>query len=112
MLLIGFVLLPISFCENTRNTRVYRCVIESCSGWLLNKLPEVKSFILDDFERKYERTTFKRMPGRRPEAFFFSESGRILERIGIEDYTREELNKMMIEKGIPKNREFITRDEV
>ena len=27
-------------------------------------------------------------------------------------YFREELNKMMIEKGIPKNREFITRDEV
>ena len=30
----------------------------------LNKLPEVKRFIHEDLEKKYERTTFKKIPGR------------------------------------------------
>ena len=48
----------------------------------------MKAFISWDFETKYERTTFKKMPGRDPEALFYAESGRLVERLGIEDLTR------------------------
>ena len=49
----------------------------------------MKAFISWDFETKYERTTFKKMPGRDPEALFYAESGRLtVERLGIEALTR------------------------
>ena len=50
----------------------------------------MKAFISEDFETKYERTTFKSIPGRDPEALFWSESGRLVERMGLEDFTRFE----------------------
>ena len=48
----------------------------------------MKAFISGDFETKYERTTFKKIDGRDPEALFYSESGRLVERLGLEDLTR------------------------
>ena len=50
----------------------------------------MKAFISEDFETKYERTTFKSIPGRDPEALFWTESGRLVERMGLEDFTRFE----------------------
>jgi len=67
----------------------------------LNKLPEVKNFIYGDFESKYDRTVFKKIPGKAPEAIFYTQSGKELERLNIERFDREELNKMMVAKGIP-----------
>jgi len=67
----------------------------------LNKLPDVKNFIYGDFESKYERTTFKKIPGAPPVAIFYTQSGKELERVNIEKFDREELNKMMVSKGIP-----------
>lgn len=48
----------------------------------------MKAFISEDFETKYERTAFKSITGREPEALFYTESGRLAERIGLEDFTR------------------------
>jgi len=87
--------------EVWEDNSVYKCVIESCSGWRLNKLPEVKNFIYGDFESKYDRTVFKKIPGKAPEAIFYTQSGKELERLNIERFDREELNKMMVAKGIP-----------
>ena len=108
----------------------------------------MKAFISEDFENKYERTTFKSIPGRDPEALFYAESGRLVERTGLEDFTRfggtyvklldsasknalgfyynvvkkcfdifysinvfrEELNQLMIERGIPV-KEKLNRDD-
>ena len=42
---------------------IHSCKVESCAGWRLNKLPEVKRFIHEDLEKNYERTTFKKIPG-------------------------------------------------
>jgi len=67
----------------------------------LNKLPEVKQFIYGDFESKYDRTVFKKIPGKAPEVIFYTQSGKELERLNIEKFDREELNKMMVSKGIP-----------
>jgi len=66
----------------------------------LNKLPEVKQFIFEDFENKYERTTFKRMPGKSPEMIFLNANGEELERVDIAKMTRQELNNFIQAKGI------------
>ena len=55
---------------------------------LLFQLPEVKAFLYDDFEKKYVQTSFKKIPGRDPEALFYSKSGRLIERIALESFTR------------------------
>merc|ERR1712083_1286323 len=70
----------------------------------LKKLPEVKNFIYGDFESKYDRTVFKKIPGKAPEAIFFTQSGKEVERLNIEKFDRDELNKMMVAKGIPLKR--------
>ena len=67
----------------------------------MNKLPDVKNFIYGDFESKYDRTTFKKIPGKAPEAIFYTQSGKEVERLNIEKFDREELNRMMVAKGIP-----------
>jgi len=67
---------------------IFKCVIESCSGWRLNKLPDVKNFIYGDFESKYERTVFKKIPGKAPEAIFYTQSGKEMERLNIERFDR------------------------
>ena len=48
----------------------------------------MKAFIYGDFEKKFDRTEFKKIPGKSPEAIFFSESGRLVERVDLEPYTR------------------------
>ena len=52
------------------------------------QLPDVKNFIYGDFESKYERTVFKKIPGAPPVAIFYSQSGKELERINIEKFDR------------------------
>jgi len=87
----------VQFEDNT----IYRAVVESCAGWRLNKLPEVKSFIYGDFEAKFERTQFKKIPGKAPEIIFFNQGGKEIERINIEKMTRDELNQLLATKGYP-----------
>ena len=58
-------------------------------------------FIFGDFEAKYDRTRYKRIPGKAPEMIFYTRSDKELERLNIEKFDREELNKMLVAKGIP-----------
>ena len=74
--------------EEWEDNSVYKAIIESCSGWRLNKLPEVKNFIYGDFESKYDRTVFKKIPGKAPEMIFYTQSGKELERLNIEKFDR------------------------
>jgi len=78
----------------------------------LNKLPDVKNFIYGDFESKYERTVFKKIPGKAPEAIFYTQSGKEMERLNIERFDREELNRMMVAKGLPLKKSSPEHDEV
>lgn len=81
---------------------IFSARIESCAGWRLNKLPEVKTFIYEDFEKNYENSVFKKVPGKSPEMIFLNRNGEELERVDISKMTREELNKLMEAKGIAK----------
>merc|ERR1711910_202770 len=78
--------------------KVHSAVIESCGGWRLNKLPEVKSFIFGEFQTDYLRTSFTKIPGKSPEIVFYNAEKEELERIPIDKMTREELIQLMTEK--------------
>ena len=52
------------------------------------QLPDVKNFIYGDFESKYERTVFKKVPGAPPVAIFYTQSGKELERVNLEKFDR------------------------
>jgi len=84
------------------DTAVESAVIESCAGWRLNKLPEVKRFLQEDFESLYENTKFKKVPGKSPELKFYNQHGEALETLDIAKMTRSELNKLMVTKGIAR----------
>ena len=62
----------------------------------------MEAFIFQDFEAKFDRTVFKRIQGKLPEAVFYNIAGEEVERVDIANMSREELNKMMREKGIPR----------
>ena len=52
------------------------------------QLPQVKNFIYSDFESKFDRTVFKKIPGKAPEAIFYTQSGKEVERLNIEKFDR------------------------
>jgi len=81
---------------------VHSAVIESCGGWRLNKLKDVKSFIFGEFQTDYLRTSFTKIPGKSPEIVFYNVDNQEIERIPIDKMTREELNELMVDKGIEK----------
>lgn len=68
----------------------------------MNKLPEVKRFLQEDFESLYENTKFKKVPGKSPELKFYNQAGEELESLDIAKMTRSELNKLMVTKGIAR----------
>ena len=90
----------------------------------------MKNFIYGDFESKFERTVFKKIPGKAPEVIFYDESNKEVEKLNIEKFSRyskiqknqnrplnltffrAELNQLMIQKGIPQKPESNGRDEV
>ena len=83
------------------DTKIHSAKVESCAGWRLNKLPEVKTFIYEDLEKKYQRTSFKKIPGKSPEMIFYNDNGEELERLDISKMKRDELNALIVAKGIP-----------
>jgi len=84
---------------------VHSAVIESCAGWRLNKLPKVKAFLREDFEVLYDNTKFKKIPGKSPTLKLYNQHGFELESMDISALSREDLNRIMEEKGIPKKAE-------
>merc|ERR1711860_244065 len=90
---------------------VYSVVVESCSGWRLNKLPEVKQFIQEDLETFFDRSTYKKIPGKSPEVVFYNQAEQELERLNVEKFSREELNQLMADRGIPAKKKT-SHDEV
>ena len=55
---------------------------------LVLQLPEVKLFITEDFEQKFDRTTLKKIEGKAPEIIFYSKNGTEILRQNIEKYSR------------------------
>ena len=62
----------------------------------------MKNFIYGDFESKFERCVFKKIPGKAPELIFYTQAGKEVERLNIEKFSREDLNALISAKGIPR----------
>ena len=56
----------------------------------------MKKFIFDDLESKYDNTQFKKIPGKAPEAIFFTRSGKEVERVNIEKFNRYVLSVALL----------------
>lgn len=71
---------------------------QSCRGCSLNRLPEVKKFILDDAP-KYERLQVNFITGAPPELVLLGDGDAELERLALSSLTREQCNELLISRG-------------
>lgn len=71
---------------------------QSCRGCSLNRLPEVKKFILDDAP-KYERLQVNFITGAPPELILLGEDDAELERLSLSSLTRDQCNELLISRG-------------
>ena len=71
----------------------------------------MKNFIFEDFEKKYENCVVKRVPGKSPELIFFNKNGQELERLDISKMKRDELNELVVAKGIALKQSKTVHDE-
>lgn len=83
---------------------VYRAIVESCGGWRLNRLPEVKRFIYEDLPL-FHNVEFKKVGGAPPELILIGKGGEELERIELEHKNREECNQLLTQRGFYKKSE-------
>jgi len=89
-----------------------RGLIESCSGWALNKLPELKSFLKDGEAETYKGISIEYVPGRSATLTIY-ENEIEKERILLSSYKKKkDMHALMVEKGFErKSEEEIKRDE-
>lgn len=71
--------------------------IESCKGCSLNRLPQVKSFIMEDVP-EYEGVEVKFISGAPPELVLLSEEKEI-ERLPLSQLNRKQCNELLQQKG-------------
>ncbi|CAF4843113.1 unnamed protein product [Pieris macdunnoughi] len=82
--------------------------IETCRGCSLNRLPEVKNFVMQDAPL-YDRLQVKFISGTPPELVLLGDDDMELERLPLSNLNRQECNKLLENKGfhmIPKKEEF------
>jgi len=79
-----------------------RAVVESCSGWQLNRLPQVKRFIVEDLQF-YNNAEVNYVGGKSPEAIFYSENDEVIETVSLVEMNQKEINELFIKKGIEKD---------
>ncbi|XP_062526753.1 selenoprotein M [Bombyx mori] len=77
--------------------------IESCRGCSLNRLPEVKRFVMDDAPN-YDRVEVKFISGAPPELVLLGEGDHELERLPLSHLNQEQCNELIQSKGFSNNK--------
>ena len=72
--------------------------VESCGGWRLNRLPEVKRFIYSDLPL-FHNVEFKQISGAVPELILLNKMGDEIERIPLSEKNQIECRQLLIDKG-------------
>uniref|UniRef100_A0A2A4IY63 Selenoprotein M n=1 Tax=Heliothis virescens TaxID=7102 RepID=A0A2A4IY63_HELVI len=83
------------------NSDIVSARIETCRGCSLNRLPEVKRFVMDDAP-KYERLEVNFITGAPPELVLLGKDDRELERLPLSQLSRQECNELVQERGFVK----------
>ncbi|CAG9585892.1 unnamed protein product [Danaus chrysippus] len=78
--------------------------MQTCRGCSLNRLPEVKRFVMDDAPH-FERLEVKFITGAPPELILLGNGDKELERIPLSNLSRQECNDLVKSKG------FIRRND-
>jgi len=79
---------------------IHHTVLFSCSGWRLNKLPEVKAFIQ---EAKQYKDLEVRYVGGDPRLVFYSLNGtQIGDEVNVVSYKKDDIHDLMAKKGLPR----------
>lgn len=73
-------------------------IFQTCRGCSLNRLPEVKSFVMEDAPF-YESIEVKFISGAPPEMIFLGEGDKELERIALSSLSRQECNELLVNAG-------------
>lgn len=87
-----------SICSAYEDTDILSARIESCRGCSLNRLPQVKKFVMDDAPN-YDRLEVKFINGAPPELVLLGEGDRELERLPLSQLNRDECNELIRSKG-------------
>lgn len=97
MMIFLFMVLQVIACV------AFKAQIESCKGWRLNKLPEVRKFLLEPGHADtYEDLHIKWTGGHSPELTIYDENGSIVEQIDLSPYSVEQLHDLMAQKGVTR----------
>ncbi|XP_061711776.1 selenoprotein M-like [Cydia pomonella] len=75
--------------------------IETCRGCSLNRLPQVKQFVMEDAPL-YEHVEVKFITGAAPEVVLLGENDHELERLPLSQLDRAECNQLLEERGFVK----------
>ncbi len=77
--------------------------IQSCAGWRLNSLPEVRSFIKDSGEAdSYKGLKVNFIHGHNPDLVFFDEHAKEVERIHLDRYKKSEIHELLEQRGFER----------
>ena len=97
LLLLASIIIGFSIYYMKKET--YRGIIYSCSGWQLNRLPEVKNFIQNDLNHFNVEVQYI---GGKPRLVIYSSSNKTIEEIQLAPYNRKQLNELFESKGLKK----------
>jgi len=103
LLLVG-VFIGLVLADDGKVKTAARAEVESCGGWQLNKMPEVKAFIYQDVP-EYENVKFTHVGGKKPDISFYDENDEKIETIELQKKTREECNNILAEYGFERKTE-------
>lgn len=81
--------------------KMARAKVETCGGWQLNRLKEVKGFVQEDIPL-YHNLEMKHIPGADPELVLLSAHYEELERISLTEMKRTEINQLLNDLGFYK----------
>jgi len=95
------VLAAVCVAEEEQEARPVRAEVISCSGWRLNRLPEVKAFIFEDV-RLYHNVEFVKSPGAPPTLALYDASDKEYLRLPLSDSNREACNQELLSRGFFK----------
>jgi len=81
---------------------VHHAILLSCSGWRLNKLPEVKAFIAE--ASQFKSLEVKYVGGDPRFVFYDSEGKQVGDEVNVASYKKDEIHALLTKKGLERKK--------
>lgn len=92
-------------CDASDRNAVYSCRIESCSGWKLNRFPDVKRF-LNQVVPLYHNVEVRWIGGANPDALFLNEYNEMVESVDLTKFKFEQMDEIFLSRGFFKKEDM------